>query len=192
MWMLYGLVVTGELADAGGLVRSKVRDNPAMGIRAFGLFWRADEVDWEPGRGNAFHLLGRNGMNLPKRRIVDFRDQQGLYILYGNYGPHYVGLTQKSLGKRLKDHTLDKHAGKWDRFSWFGFRPVMVKKVNGLNQLKVLPTLAIDSPQDSIADMEALLIKALGLADNKNNMNFQDAIEWEQIKLDELEKFGLE
>src|SRR6185437_7813318 len=72
-------------------------------IKNFGQFWRTDEVDWFPGQGNryAFRLLGRQGTNLPNVRLADFRKQQGIYILYGNHGPHYTGLTtEQGLGKR--------------------------------------------------------------------------------------------
>src|SRR6476659_4998696 len=95
-----------------------------MVIQSYGLFWRRDEVTWHPGAGKkkAFRLLGRRGTNRPGLRLSDFRDQQGIYVLYGNYGPHYVGLTRKrGLGQRLKDHTGDEHWDRWDRFSWFGF-----------------------------------------------------------------------
>ncbi len=99
-----------------------------MLIKSFGLFWSGTEVNWNPGQGAkaAFRLLGRQGSNLPGLRVADFRYQQGIYILYGNYGPYYVGLTRKQgLGKRLKDHLLDHHQDKWDRFSWFGFCSVL-------------------------------------------------------------------
>ena len=52
---------------------------------------------------------------------------QGIYILYGNHGPYYCGLTTKQgLGKRLRDHREDSYADKWDRFLWFGFRRVLL------------------------------------------------------------------
>ena len=76
----------------------------------FGLFWRTDEVDWRPGAGarGAFRLLGRQGKILSGLRLADFRYQHGIYILYGNHGPHYTGLTTKQgPGKRLQDHLVD-------------------------------------------------------------------------------------
>jgi hypothetical protein len=94
-----------------------------MFIKNFGLFWRADEIDWAPGKGSkgVFRLLGRRGINNPGLRLADFRYQKGIYILYGNHGPYYVGLTKRrGLGQRLKEHLADQHAGQWDRFSWFG------------------------------------------------------------------------
>jgi hypothetical protein len=61
-----------------------------MPIRAYGLLWRAHEADWSPGRGNRvrFRLLGRTGLNRPGLQVADFRDQRGLYVFYGEYGPH--------------------------------------------------------------------------------------------------------
>jgi len=70
--------------------------------------------------------LGRRASNFPNLQIADFRKQQGIYILYGNYGPYHVGLTRRqTFGKRLKDHLTDQQARKWDRFSWFSFRRVL-------------------------------------------------------------------
>ena len=68
-----------------------------MSIKSFGLFWRRDESDWTPGTGakGEFRLLGRSGKILPGLRVVDFNEQLGIYILYGNHGPYYVGLTRK-------------------------------------------------------------------------------------------------
>jgi hypothetical protein len=91
-----------------------------MIIHSYGLFWRADEVDWYPGAGckGKFRLLGRIGDYRPGLKISDFREQKGIYILYGNYGAHYVGLTRRqTLGGRLKQHLRDDHKGMWDRFS---------------------------------------------------------------------------
>ncbi len=163
-----------------------------MPIREFGLFWRREEVDWTPGSGkkNAFRLLGRHGANRPGLAVADFRDQRGIYVLYGNHGPHYVGLTRhQAIGKRLKDHTRDEHRRKWDRFSWFGFRPVLKRTgPGGLRALKDLAEMSTNDPHAVIGDMEALLIRAMGL-NNKAQMKFADAREWTQIYLDQYEKF---
>jgi hypothetical protein len=73
-----------------------------MLIKSYGLFWNAKEIKWNPGpgKGDIFRLLGRRGNHLPGLRITDFRYMQGIYILYGHHGPHYVGLTRKQgLGK---------------------------------------------------------------------------------------------
>lgn len=160
-----------------------------MLIRNYGLFWRASEIDWNPGKGakGKFRLLGRQGTNSPGLRIADFRNQQGIYILYGEYGPYYVGLTRKQgFGKRLKDHLTDDHEDRWDRFSWFGFCATL-KRANrdGVLPLRKLAKLSTGSPSQAIADMEALLIKAIGPS-NISDMKFKLATPWEQVQSDEV------
>lgn len=155
-----------------------------MLIRSYGLFWRSEEIDWDPGRGKRWHMLGRRGMNRPGLQVVDFRDQRGLYVLYGNYGTHYVGLARdRGIGDRLKDHRRDHHDGLWDRFSWFGFRYVLksTDRATGLRGLSSPATYAAGELNSVIADMEALLIKALGCPSNVANMNFPKGTEWQQV-----------
>ncbi|MBA2647801.1 MAG: GIY-YIG nuclease family protein [Pyrinomonadaceae bacterium] len=163
-----------------------------MLIKSYGLFWRASEIEWNPGRGarGAFRLLGRRGSNLPGLRLADFRQQRGIYILYGNFGPHYVGLIRKrGLGQRLKEHLTDNHKGLWDRFSWFGFCEVLKGKDEcGLCKIKNLAALSLGSSGKAIGDIEALLIKAMGLS-NVANMNFASAKEWFQVEIHEVEHY---
>ena len=159
-------------------------------FHAFGLFWRKDEVDWAPGKGKrSFALLGKRGDNRPKLTAADFRRQNGIYILYGDYGPHYVGLTRKQgLGKRLKDHLSDSHAAKWDRFSWFSFgRVLRAKNADGLQTFAEVPSKQVVKPDSVIGDLEAILIRAMALR-NVSKMNFCQAQEWKQVKLDEVER----
>jgi hypothetical protein len=181
--------LTGLLAN--DLIVDHCRERKVI-IRAYGLFWRADEVEWRPGSGNkyAFHLLGRVGINRPGVRVADFRKQRGVYILYNEYGAYYVGLNRKQdLAKRLRDHMEDEHAGRWDRFSWFGFASIdSTVDDRGVYLLEGLPDEQSVSSELVIADLEALLIKAIGPR-NKANMNFQAAEEWTQIKLDEVEVY---
>src|SRR5262245_14057791 len=137
-----------------------------MIIRNYGLFWRMDEVEWNPGAGRrTFRLLGRQGANRGTLRVADFRNQTGIYVLYSDYGPHYVGLTRKKgIGNRLKDHLTDELEGWWNRFSWFGFRTVLKEMdANGICRLRQLASIALGEPNKMIGDMEALLIKAMGL-----------------------------
>jgi hypothetical protein len=162
-----------------------------MFIKNYGLFWHRDEIDWHPGAGKrgAFRLLGRQGINRPSLRITDFREQKGIYILYGDYGPNYVGLTiRQNLGKRLKDHTEDDHDEYWNRFSWFGFRRVLNRKDrNRINELAALARGQGMNSATVIRDVEALLIKAMGLQNNIAQMKFHSASEWLQIKRHEAE-----
>lgn len=160
-----------------------------MLIHSYGLFWRRDEVNWHPGKGNRdFRLLGRQGVNKGTIRMADFNHQQGIYILYGDTGPHYVGLTRKQgFGKRLKDHTTDLHKKYWVTFSWFGFRMVNGGKDDkGFNTLREMPTVRVTDPNGMIKDIEALLINAMSLK-NSAQMKFMKAKPWAQVKYDEVE-----
>lgn len=163
-----------------------------MLIKSYGLFWHASEIEWNPGRGarNTFRLLGRIGANSPGLRVADFRQQRGIYILYGNHGPHYVGLIRKrGLGVRLKEHLTDNHEGQWDRFSWFGFcKTLKGKDKHGLCRIKKMAEVSFGTSGKAIGDIEALLIKAMGLS-NVAQMNFAAAEEWTQVERDEVDKY---
>jgi hypothetical protein len=161
-------------------------------ISTYGLFWRVDELKWARARGrkSTLRLLGRRGKG-STFRIADFRTQSGLYVLYGDYGPYYVGLVHANrLGNRLRDHLKDHHKGKWDRFSWFGFRHVLpTPNDQGVCILKdQKPSMPV-GPKLAIRDIEALLIRALGLSSNVKRSGFVGADQWIQIKEHQVDEF---
>lgn len=163
-----------------------------MQVTSFGLFWRADQIVWFPGKGNKneFRLLGRIGKNRPGLRVADFRRQQGIYILFDEYGPAYVGLAKGDrLGARLRDHHADHLDGKWDRFSWFGFNPVgATPDRDGVLSLNEPRRDVTDDTSTTIGDLEALLIAAIGPKLNQQKMRFDKAERWEQINYWEWEE----
>lgn len=163
-----------------------------MQVTSFGLFWRADEINWFPGQGSRdrFRLLGRIGKNRPGLKVADFRLQQGIYILFDEYGPAYVGLAKGNrLGARLRDHHADHLGGKWNRFSWFGFNLVGATPDDdgslALNQPRRDVT---DDTSTTIGDLEALLIAAMGTKLNQQKMRFDTAEKWEQIGMYEWQE----
>ena len=166
-------------------------------IYAYGLFWNADEVSWSPRgeHGQPFRLLGRHGKQRPSLQVCDFRDQRGIYVLHDDYGPYYVGLVRKgNLGNRLRTHhQRDRHAGKWQRFSWFGFCPVLAKTVyeDGTSALGPVPKELLTDSRSTIGDIEALLIQALGTQKRSNAMQMRFALgePWEQIPPWDVEKY---
>jgi len=165
-------------------------------VQAYGLFWRAEEIDWSPGAGRSaegvprFALLGRRGANTPSLRMVDFRAQHGVYILYGDLGPYYAGIvTHQGLGTRLKQHRQDRHRGKWDRFSWFGFRRVLKQQnASGLQELGQQAAGKYVEHALMVREMEALLIRAMALR-NVQKTRFPEGERWEQVRLDEREHY---
>lgn len=156
-----------------------------MQVTSYGLFWRADEIEWFPGQGNRneFRLLGRIGKNRPGIRVADFRHQQGIYILFDEYGPAYVGLAKGGrLGARLREHHNDHLNGLWDRFSWFGFNPTgATPDAQGVLSLNQPRREVTDDTSTTIGDLEALLIAAMGPKLNVQIRRFEDAEEWKQI-----------
>lgn len=163
-----------------------------MLVTSFGLFWRADEIEWFPGEGirNEFRLLGRIGKNRPSLRVAEFRRQQGIYILFDQYGPAYVGLAKGDrLGARLRDHHADHLKGKWDRFSWFGFNLVgSTPGGDGVLSLNEPHRDVTDDTSTTIGDLEALLIAAMGPKPNQQKMRFDKAEKWEQVNYWELQE----
>lgn len=164
-------------------------------IRCYGLFWSADEVEWWPGRGKGdrFRLLGRVGQYRGKVEVCDFRRQSGIYVLYDDYGPYYVGLARgDSIGRRLRSHTRDRHAGKWDRFSWFGFRRVLTRRLSdGTRDLGDVPKRLLTESRWTIGDIEALLIQSLGTQHRGNwqEMRFAAARRWTQVMAHEVNRY---
>lgn len=167
-----------------------------MFIRSAGLFWQRDEVNWSPGSGKrrAFRLLGRVNENRGALRVADFREQRGIYVLYDDYGPYYVGLARdRDIGARLRDHTRDQHKDKWDRFSWFGFRPVQKQRdPEGLSKLGAMPKVLLTDANKTIGDVEALLTHTLGTTGRGNgqSMRWARADLWKQVMLHEIEKYS--
>jgi len=92
-------------------------------IRNYGLFWKSEDVFWGGGP-RAGALNGILSTRL-KGRVIDFRDQRGVYVLYANYDLVYVGQNNgPELITRLRQHQRDDLSGRWDRFSWFGLRAI--------------------------------------------------------------------
>ena len=160
-------------------------------IQCYGLFWDVDEVAWS---GREFRLLGRRGRSLgASLRVCDFRNQVGIYVLYDDYGPYYVGLTRRQpLGNRIKQHLGDHHRGLWQRFSWFGFRQVRpLRHADGTQALAPPPKNLTTPTRETIGDVEALLIQALGThkRGNRIEMRFGLAERWQQIVLKDRKTF---
>lgn len=145
-------------------------------IHSYGLFWSADEVPWfrrESESREQYRLFGRLGTRGPRLQVCDFRSQRGIYVLYDDYGPYYVGLTRVgTLGNRLKQHRSDQHRGAWDRFSWFGFAPVLRRGryADGTSVLGSVPERLLADAKWGIRDIEALLIQTLGTQHRGNSM----------------------
>jgi hypothetical protein len=145
-----------------------------MLIKNYGLFWRREWIVWGAG-SNAGHLKG-----VPAKQKtahpVDFRDQQGVYVLYDdNFQIVYVGQAgaqeNQRLLKRLGQHRSDQLADRWTKLSWFG-----VRKVNQNGSLAVEAQAAHTPMNDVLDHIEAVLIAAAEPRHNRQGGRFGDGV----------------
>ena len=126
-----------------------------------GVYWERGRVNWA-GKPRLF------GRAHPKADRVDLAGQQGVYLLYDeNRVVVYVGQAAKqSIGQRLAQHTSDRLTGRWQRFSWFGIRPVA--EDGKLGSVKAVTI----TPKQLISTLEALLIEALEPRQNRAGSSY--------------------
>lgn len=144
-------------------------------VTSFGMFWRRESVEWI----RTPRLLGKQQIGaIP----VDFNQQRGVYLLYDGREVIYVGRsTDRALGTRLFEHTLDRMSARWDRFSWFGLLPVSEKGALGqlpetFDAIKMIPAL------------EAILVEALEPRQNRKRGDDLAAVEYIQHEDPEIQK----
>jgi hypothetical protein len=140
-------------------------------INAYGMYWDRELIDWSKSPGA---LFGRqNGAST----IVNFSEQDGVYLLYNNEKIIYVGkANSSSLYERLKSHTMDRLQQRWNKFSWFGIKAVDEKT----GKLKDV-VLQNNGNSDLISTLEALLIEAVEPNQNRQAGKGFAAIEFFQI-----------
>lgn len=144
-------------------------------VSSFGMFWKKDGVEWS----SIPKLLGMQQIGaIP----VDFSKQLGIYLLYDGREVIYVGrTTDRPLGKRLYEHTIDRMSARWDRFSWFGLLPVSED-----GSLGALPG-TYDAAK-LIPALESILIEALEPRQNRKRGDDLAAVEYIQKIDPEIEK----
>lgn len=144
-------------------------------VTSFGMFWRRDLVEWKT-------RPKLPGMMQIGATPVNFEEQLGIYLLYDGREVIYVGrFTDRPLGKRLYEHTMDRFSARWDRFSWFGLRPVSEDGSLGdmpasYDATRLLPAL------------EAILIEALEPRQNRKRGDDLAAVEFIQQEDPEIKK----
>jgi hypothetical protein len=144
-------------------------------VSSFGMFWRREAVEWSATP----KLLGMQQIGATP---VDFNRQLGIYLLYDGREVIYIGrTTDRPLGRRLYEHTSDRLAARWDRFSWFGLLPV-----SEAGTLGVLP-LTFDAAK-LIPALEAILIEALEPRQNRKRGDDLSAVEYIQREDPSIQK----
>jgi hypothetical protein len=144
-------------------------------IQAFGMFWKRSDVLWR----RTPKLLGIESLGADP---VDFSEQRGIYLLYDGREVVYVGRsTDRPLGRRLYEHTIDRLSGRWDRFSWFGFRPV--SETGLLGEIREMYNSEL-----IISMLEAVLIEAIEPRQNRRRGDDLEGVEYLQARDPEIEK----
>lgn len=97
---------------------------PTAPILCLGARWRAEDVYWYSAPKTAkLDGVPRKNVTAP---AANFAHQSGIYILYSDHTPIYIGQANKTLFARLKAHYLtDDLASRWDTFTWFGLHSVV-------------------------------------------------------------------
>jgi len=145
-------------------------------INAFGMYWSRNNVLWT----SSPKLLGQQQ---PGSTPVDFSPQHGVYLLHDRRAVIYVGrTTDQPLGRRLRQHTVDRLNGRWDRFSWFG--------VYGVSEEGTLNMASVGTfdPERLVVTMEALLIQSLEPPQNRKRGDDFQAVEFLQTEDPEIQK----
>jgi hypothetical protein len=146
-----------------------------MLIKNYGLFWRLDQIFWG-WQGVSGHLRGVASWN-KTATPVDFRYQQGVYVLYDQtFRMIYVGQAgandENRLFDRLKQHTRDQLADRWSRFSWFG-----VRSVNQTGLLRAENIAVHSDMTDVLNHIEGVLIASSEPPHNRQGGRFGDQVE---------------
>lgn len=166
---VYALRSSGDTAQGPGKAQlaASQGDDPdeAGAVQAFGMFWERASVYWGKPR-----LFGRQNAASDN---IDFSNQVGVYLLHDRDRVVYVGRAGDSLAARLKEHTIDRLKGRWDRFSWFGLRRA--------EENAQLSGGIVSWTQDVVIDtMEALLIESIAPPLNRKRGDNFSAVEYLQ------------
>jgi hypothetical protein len=145
-------------------------------IRTYGEFWNPEYVAWD----NAWRLLGKRNLG-PRSPNVNVYEERGVYVLYKNYVPVYVGKAfNQSIGYRVQSHRGSPRKGpRWDSFSWFGLRGLTANgHLRSLNRRAGIKTEAL------IETLEALLIVVIDPRLNSRREKLKGAVKLYQSLTD--------
>lgn len=142
------------------------REAPVL-IKAYGEYWNPDLVEWDSKQ-----LLGHT--RKAKGKEIDVYEQIGVYVLYKDFQPVYVGRSvRQSIGSRVEGHRQSRRRGpRWDTFSWFGIREILLPS----GKLKRHRKSFSATSEELVATLEALLIRAIDPKLNSRRERLKNAV----------------
>lgn len=138
---------------------------PQTIIQSFGMFWMRDGINWNQNP----KLLGVQSSGATP---IDLSAMRGIYMLYDGREVIYVGQAiDQPILKRLVQHTKNRLATRWNRFSWFS-----IDAVNSKGEVvKIGNTITTDISNLANA-LEGILIEGLEPRQNRrqgDNFGFE-------------------
>lgn len=135
------------------LTPTPIQDNI---IKNFGMYWMRDGINWKQNP----KLLG---VQSEGALSVDLSEMRGVYMLYDGREVIYVGqAADQPILKRLIQHTKNRLATRWDRFSWFG-----IDKVDHEGRIEKISNPIITEVSILLNALEGILIEGLEPRQNK-------------------------
>jgi hypothetical protein len=141
-----------------------------MLLKSFGEYWNPTTVGWTKS-----NLLGDSKIN-GKKCTINFWNARGVYVLYNDFKPIYVGKSESSLGGRVYAHLTDRFAGRWDMFSWFSTdKPNIIKGDTNAAKGRVVKV------SEMVKTFESILIISAAPPLNRRYESIPGAIQFEQV-----------
>lgn len=135
-------------------------------VPSYGMYWLRDSINWD----NCPKLLGVQSTGATP---IDLSEMRGIYLLYDGREIVYVGQAiDRPILKRLQEHTKNRLATRWNRFSWFSLD--RINPENG-NIIKVGKTI-ITSIYALANALEGILIEGIEPRQNRkqgDNFGFE-------------------
>jgi hypothetical protein len=145
-------------------------------------------TDWSLSSSMLFGKRAGLWGKRPGAEPVDFQNQIGIYALQSNGKVVYIGRSgvgpNAGILSRLQSHHFaDLKKGKWDTFSWFGFRPVTKS-----GALYLTPRVNMET-SDVISDIEALLIGLIHPKLNSKSGKHKHIAYYDQVSPEKLDYY---
>jgi hypothetical protein len=173
-----GVYIARKFAKPEHIQVSRANYSPTGIITCYGQDWLRELRLWD----TTLDLIGCQFRQSPR---IDFTNQVGIYALSWKSperGQHlvYTGVTgDRPLGECLQTHTQDRLASQWNRFSFYGMRPIHEDGTVGA--LSAQCTM-----DDVIASLSSILVEVASPIKNRRSFDYFSTLEFMQSRYWEI------